>query len=152
TDLAQQTGAPLPLVFRRFASLGADQMPGGESYGLVSCDASGTLTFRKPLPGFDLPRYSAACPFWPLFAALQRPMTPLASTLIMSGRDETRFRVQAFAELHYPAGFDGPGITEAWMLIEPQVLGEGAATRVGTSCRICPEEGCVARREPSVFS
>lgn len=149
--LAQQTGAPLPVVFRRYASLGSLSAPKGESYGLVACDASGTLTFRKPLPGFDLPRYSAACPFWPLFAALQRPMTPLASTLVMSGRDETRFKVQAFAELRYPAGFDGPGITEAWMLIEPRMMGEEAATRVGTSCRICPEESCVARREPSVF-
>lgn len=152
TALAQQSGASLPVVFRRLASLGARETPNGDTYGLVSCDASGTLTFRKPLPAFDLPRYSAACPFWPLFAALQRPMTPVSSTVLMSGRDETRFHVQAFAELRYPAGFDAPGVTEAWMLIEPRMTGSEMATRVGTSCRICPEEECVARREPSVFT
>ncbi len=151
TEIASRAGIALPLVFRRLSVLRADEMPGGEPYGLVACDASGTLTFRKSLPGFDLPRYSAACPFWPLFTALQRPMAPVTAVLQVAGRDEARFDVQAFAEIQYPQGFDGPAMTEAWMLFQVRRDDAVSKTRVGTSCRICPETDCVARREPSVF-
>lgn len=149
--VAQHAGIGLPVVFRRLAVLRTDETPDGEVYGLVACDASGTLTYRKPLAGFDLPRYSAACPFWPLFTALQRPMTPVTDTLSMSGREEARFHVQAFAEVSYPSGFDGPSVTKAWMLIRSHLGEESRTTTVGTSCRICPEATCVGRREPSVF-
>lgn len=151
SQVAQNAGLELPVVFRRLAVLQPDETPDGEPYGLVACDASGTLTYRKPLSGFDLPRYSAACPFWPLFTALQRPMTPVTDTLSMSGRDEARFHVQALAQVSYPAGFDGPAVSEAWMLIRSHLGDDGRTTRVGTSCRICPETACVGRREPSVF-
>ncbi|MCB1843770.1 MAG: hypothetical protein KDI09_12470, partial [Halioglobus sp.] len=30
-------------------------------------DGSGTLTLRKPVAGFSLPRFGAACPLWPLY-------------------------------------------------------------------------------------
>lgn len=151
TEIASSAALGLPVVYRRLSALRADETPDGEPYGLVACDASGTLTFRKSLPGFDLPRYSAACPFWPLFTALQRPMTPHAAELEVAGRDEARFDVQAYAELHYPKGFDGPPITEAWMLFRARREDATTPVRVGTSCRICPETDCVARREPSVF-
>ena len=149
--VAQHAGIGLPVVFRRLAVLRTDETPDGEVYGLVACDASGTLTYRKPLAGVDLPRYSAACPFWPLFTALQRPMTPVTDTLSMSGREEARFHVQAFAEVSYPSGFDGPSVTKAWMLIRSHLGEESRTTTVGTSCRICPEATGVGRREPSVF-
>lgn len=151
TEIAGRAGVGLPVVYRRLAVLGSDETPDGESYGLVACDGSGTLTFRKSLPGFDLPRYSSGCPFWPLFTAMQRPMTPVSGVLRVAGRDEAAFEVQAFSEMHYPKGFDGPAVTEAWMLFHPKRGDAAGATRVGTSCRICPEPACVARREPSVF-
>ncbi len=151
-DMAHQAGVSLPVLFRRLAVLTADETPDGEVFGLVACDASGTLTYRKPIPGFDLPRYSAACPYWPLFAALQRPMTPLTEALSMSGRDEARFQVQAFSEVTFPTGFGGPSLSEAWMLIQSDIGHSGPTLRVGTSCRICPESDCLARREPSVFA
>ena len=69
--LAAQFGTSVLAVFRRIALL-----PGYEA-GLVTCDASGTLTFSKPLPGFSVPRFGAACPLWPLFSALSRPSTPV---------------------------------------------------------------------------
>ena len=151
TELARTAGVGLPLVFRRLAALRPSDTPNGEAFGLVACDASGTLIFRKPLPGFELPRYSAACPFWPLFTALQRPMTLVGGEVSMAGRDEARFDVQAIAEVSYPVGFDGPSLSEAWMLFVPRLGTDRPAIRVGTSCRICPEVECVARREPSVF-
>jgi hypothetical protein len=150
--LAQALGLEFDLVFRRLAVLGAGETGIGDPYGLVACDASGTLIYRKPLPGFELPRYSAACPFWPLFQALQRPMTPVSRLLRVSGRDEAQFEALAFSTLAYPSGFDGPPVARSWMLFWPVRRSDVPATGVGTSCRICPEAGCVARREPSVFA
>mgnify|MGYP003672202262 CR=1 FL=1 len=51
--LAEATGADMARVFRRLASLPETDV--GE-VGLVICDASGTLTFRKPIAGFATPR------------------------------------------------------------------------------------------------
>lgn len=150
-EIAAGAGVGLPLVYRRLAVLRAEETPNGETFGLASCDASGTLTFRKPLPGFDMPRFSAACPFWPLFTALQRPMVPVVATVQIAGRDDARFDVQAISEMHYPNGFDGPAVSEAWMLFQARHGDIVRPTRVGVSCRICPEADCVARREPSVF-
>ena len=127
-------------------------MPDATPYGLVACDGSGTLIFRKPVPGFDVPRYGAACPLWPLFSSLQRPMTPVRQTITMSGRDNVSFMADAISEITYPTGFDGPAVVESWMLIKPLVTSVPKAVRVGTSCRVCSEKTCPARREPSVFS
>ena len=70
--LAARFGADVLEGFRRIALRSQSQA------GLVICDASGTLTFRKPVPGFALPRFGAACPLWPLFAVLARPSSPMA--------------------------------------------------------------------------
>ncbi len=151
-QLAAMLGVGLPRVFRRLASLGAEKLPDGTPYGLVACDGSGTVIFRKTVPGFDVPRYGAACPLWPLFLGLQRPMTPIRQMLIMSGRDDAPFRAEAYSEIAYPSGFNGPAVIESWMLIKPLFSAPPDALRVGTSCRVCLETGCPARREPSVFS
>ncbi|GAB4383496.1 short-chain fatty acyl-CoA regulator family protein [Albidovulum sp.] len=147
--LAARTGAGLPAVFRRLASLPEGV---GPPVGLVACDGSGTLTFRKPVPGFTLPRHGAACPLWPLFEALLRPMTPLRVGVEMAGRVPQRFLTYAFAEIRHPGGFDGPPVIEAAMLILPPA-GERTGTErpIGPSCRICPRADCVARREPSIL-
>lgn len=145
--LAQAFGTDIMVVFRRLAAL-----PDGKA-GLVLCDASGTLVFRKPTEGLVLPRFGAACPLWPLYTALARPMTPIQAVIEMAGRTPHRFRTFAFCQPRFPAGFDGPQISEAAMLILPDdPAGAGSALQVGTSCRICPREGCVARREPSIMS
>ena len=149
--LAGRFGVGLPLVFRRLAALEASAFPDSQSRGLVACDASGTLIFRKPLPGFELPRYGTACPLWPVFQALQRPMVPLAEDLRMSGRDGRVFRANAFAEISYPAGMGRPAVVSSWMLVAPK-MGETGGTPVGTSCRICAEPDCPARREPSMIA
>ncbi len=150
--IAHTAGVSLAVAFRRLAVLKAEETPTGEVYGLVGCDASGTLTFRKPIPGFDLPRFSAACPFWPLYRALQMPNALIEDTLKMAGRDEGRFRAEAFAETTHPAGFGGPPLTSAWMLLCPVMEAPPKSLLVGTSCRICPVPDCLGRREPSVFA
>ncbi len=146
--LARRLGAGLAPVFRRLASLPEGA---GPPVGLVACDASGTLTFRRPTPGFAPPRHGAACPLWPLYEALARPTVPIRTAIEMAGRLPVRFLAWSFAETRYPAGFDGPPVTEALMLILPAKGPRSGAERVvGASCRICPRAGCAARREPSI--
>lgn len=147
--LAQVFGTSLLPIFRRIPLM-ADQ-----GAGLVLCDASGSMTHQKPIAGFSLPRFGAACPLWPLFTALSRPMTPVEA--IVETPANRRFRVLAYAEARYPEGFSGPELREAAMLILPAtaVAGAaltGAAIRIGSTCRICPRGGCPARREPSILT
>lgn len=133
-------------VMRRLASLpdlGA---------GLVTCDASGTLMFRKPAAGFPLPRFGAACPLWPLYAALGRPLQPFETVVEMAGQGGQAYRVLAWARPSHPMGLRGPELREAAMLILPEDRPRQAALPIGSSCRICPRQTCPARREPSILS
>ena len=174
--LAQDLGVDPATVMRRLASLPDAPPPEGETggaadaptlgpnigpVGLVSCDASGTLLLRRPLDGFALPRFGAACPRWPLFAALNRPMTPIRQTLRQSGPHGRLFRAFAIAQ---PAGrpdYNADPLFEAHMLILPltrdvmaqETAGDrDTAREVGVSCRICPARDCSGRREPSILT
>lgn len=158
--LAARFGVPMGAVFRRLATLPPD-LDGVPRMGLVVCDASGTLTLRRPAPGFALPRFGAACPLWPLYEALSRPMQPIRSLVDMAGRLPQRFLTYAFCQPSHPAGFDGPVLMEAMMLILPaprhgdDAEAERAVTsirRIGSSCRICPRADCAGRREPSILA
>ena len=146
-QIARELGADVLAVFRRLALLP------GLGAGLVVCDGSGTPVFRKPIEGFGYPRFGGACPLWPLYTALRRPETPVTAVVEMAGRIPRRFRVLAWCRLHHPGGFVGTEVAEGAMLILPA---EAPVTEpvipVGTSCRICPRGGCVARREPSILS
>lgn len=152
--LAARFGVDLAAVFRRLAALPVEAPT--EGIGLVMCDGSGTLTFRKPVEGFDLPRFGAACPLWPLYQALTRPMVPVRQVVELGGRSARRFLTYAVCTPSQPAGFDGPTVLEAAMLVLPQSLVPVPETEpaapVGTSCRICPRDACPARREPSIMS
>ena len=148
--LAQHFGCGLMPVFRRLPLMPIPE--GGQEPGLVLCDASGTMTQQKPVAGFALPRFGAACPLWPLFTALSRPMTPVEA--VVETPTNRRFRVLAYAEARYPEGFSGPELREAAMLILPLPAGppSGAVIKLGSTCRICPRAACAARREPSILT
>ncbi|MFD2173663.1 short-chain fatty acyl-CoA regulator family protein [Rhodobacter lacus] len=151
--LAERLNQPLPVVFRRLATL-PEGLAGVPPFGLVVCDASGTLILRRPVPGFALPRSSAGCPLWPLYEALTRPMQPIRATLDMAGRLPQRFLTYAFAAPRMRSSFEGPVLMEAMMLITPakaQTPGESLRA-VGTSCRVCPRAACPGRREPSLMA
>ncbi len=152
--LAMKFGVDLAAVFRRLATLPVERV--GAEIGLVACDGSGTLTFRKPVDGFPLPRYSAACPLWPLYLSLSRPMAPVRRRVEMGGRNPRTFVAYAICQPSHPAGFDGPQVLEAAMLILPEELAtplpSDSRVDVGTSCRICPRSACAARREPSIMA
>lgn len=143
--LAARFGTDVLGVMRRLAAV-----PGSEA-GLVLCDASGTLTFRKPASGFPLPRFGAACPLWPLYAALGRPMVPVETVVQMAGQGGLCHRIIAYCQTSYPQGLRGPELREAAMLILPAAQ-DAAALKIGSTCRICPRGGCPARREPSILT
>lgn len=145
--IAQAAGVSVVSVLRRLAL-----MPGAVA-GLVVCDGSGTLIFRKSADGFGVPRFGAACPLWPLFTALMRPGSPVVADLVTAGRGARRFRAMAWSDLRHPEGIGGVELREAAMLVWPMaggVSGEGML-QVGTSCRVCARDGCPARREPSIM-
>ncbi len=147
--LAAAFGCDILAVFRRIAML-----PGAPE-GLVICDGSGTLVFRKPVTGFGLPRFGASCPLWPLFTALSRPMVPVSALVQTIGSGAGRFFVRAFCAPQYPAGFGGPELREAAMLIQPETASIDASPDVllvGSTCRVCPRATCAARREPSIMA
>ena len=144
--LAARFGADVLAVFRRIA------LHQGHVAGLVICDGSGTLTFRKPIHGFALPRFGAACPLWPLFTALARPSSPIECVIETAGPQAQRFLVRAFCQPRFPDGFGGPELREAAMLILPAPIGAAQGLAVGSTCRICQRNACPARREPSILS
>lgn len=151
--LADSLDVPFSTLMRRIATLPKGQ---GPDCGLVICDSSGTLTFRRPIEGFPIPRFGAGCPLWPLYQCLSQPQRPVCAHLRQSGYHGQDFTAFAIAEPRLPASFDGPQVFEATMLILPSRLFDlsDAVPRlpVGSSCRICPREDCQARREPSVHS
>ncbi|MBY6158599.1 helix-turn-helix domain-containing protein [Pseudooceanicola nitratireducens] len=154
TALAADLGVSPALVMRRLIALPQDMaerlLPAAP--GLVIADASGTLLYRKEAQGFSLPRYGAACPLWPLFAALSRPVFPIRQAIQLAGRNEGAFLTYAVAEPDHPVrpGAD-PGL-RAHMLIWPQDRLETGSQRVGLTCRICPRVNCLSRREPSIMA
>jgi transcriptional regulator with XRE-family HTH domain len=159
-QLAARFGVDPGRMMRRLATLpGAVLADRGQPpLGLVACDASGTLTFRKPLAPFPLPRVGAACPLWPLFQALSRPMMPLRQVIRLAGRSEGVFLTHAIAQPYGPQVPNREPMFEAHMLIQPirtdPALDPAQADlpRVGVTCRICPKAGCRGRREPSIMA
>ncbi|RFP85645.1 XRE family transcriptional regulator [Rhodobacteraceae bacterium 63075] len=152
--LAQHFGADLAAVMRRLASLPESEAVRG--LGLVVCDASGTMLLRKPAEGFAVPRFGAACPLWPLFSALNRPMVPLCERVMQPGRagEEVHFEAYAVAQAVLGEGYNAAPLYEATMLIVPADPADegGRARPIGASCRICPRQDCAARREPSIIT
>lgn len=145
---AQAPGRGVVAAMRRIA------LAPGAAAGLVIADGAGALVLRKPAGGFPLPRGGAGCPLWPLYAALARPGAPVVAVGELPGPVPRRFLLRAFGEWHWPAGFGGPELRRAGMLISPvsQVPPGIAVVPVGGSCRICPRADCPARREPSILS
>ncbi|MGY3437352.1 MULTISPECIES: short-chain fatty acyl-CoA regulator family protein [unclassified Marinovum] len=154
--LARAFDAPLGSALHRMATLPAEA--GAGPLGLVICDASGTLLFRKPLDEFPLPRFGGACALWPLFTALTRPAQPVYRMVEQSAREARRFETFSIAELTGGMRFGDVARIEAVMLFRPSFDGKAeemtghAPVPVGVSCRICTRTECSARREPSVLT
>ncbi|MEZ5722180.1 MAG: hypothetical protein R3D59_11375 [Paracoccaceae bacterium] len=123
---------------------------GGAEAGLVTCDGAGALMLRKPVE--DLPRRASApaAPCgrstgrWPVRPSRSRrwsrcPADPAA--VPRPGRRPAAARDR----LRHPA------VLEATMLVEPVEEAATPPLKLGTACRVCPRDGCLARREPSIL-
>lgn len=144
--LARATGLTVVCILRRMAALpelGA---------GLVVCDRSGTVIFRKSVQGFNVPRHTAACPLWPLFAVLGQPGLVLSERIAQVGRGQVPFTSYAACEAQAMQSYNQPPLTQAVMLLIPAAEGSGPSREVGTTCRVCPQQSCAARREPSILN
>lgn len=150
-DLARQFRVPADAVYRRLAFLpkSAD-LP---EFGLIACDGTGAVMLRKPLPGFALPRYGAACALWPLYQALNQPHVAVAA--LLETPDERQFGAEALATYLQAGRPNAPVAIRSTMLFQPaghkaDATPQFARRAVGLSCRICPRTDCDARREPSI--
>ena len=151
--LALRFSVDVATVLRRLAALpeGVLKRP----TGLVVCDASGSILFSKSIRGFALPRFGEACPLWPLFQALSRPLVPIRKRIAQLGRSAAQFDCFAYAWPQAIVGYDEAPVYRSVMLVRSV---EGAApdapdvARVGPSCRVCPNNDCISRREPSILS
>ncbi len=150
--LANAFAVDLATVLRRLAALPEEVL--GRPAGLVICDGSGRVLFFKPVLGFALPRHGDACPLWPLFSALNRPLVPIRKRVVQLGRSAAEFECYAIAWPQPSASFGSEPVYRSIMLVLPEDNPEQAkaAAQVGTSCRICPSPECSARREPSILS
>lgn len=145
-SLARQLDQPVGCVLRRLAAL-----PEQEA-GLVVCDRSGAVTFRKTVGGFSVPRHGACCPLWPLFAALGQPGAIIAQRVSQLGRSQGQFQCYAVSEPVAAQEYNAPPLLRSTMLLLPVPEGGTPGVPVGATCRICPQEQCSARREPSILS
>ncbi|SEF51179.1 hypothetical protein SAMN04488045_0276 [Thalassococcus halodurans] len=140
------------LVMRRMAILSGSVLD--DDFGLALCDGTGTLTYRKPLQDFSLPRFGAGCPLWPLYSALCAPGMPIMRLIAQPGATDRQIKAFAYAEDTQAPALDGARLLKVHMLMVPVPFGaaDEKTEAVGVSCRICPRNDCAGRREPSILS
>ncbi|WP_377186361.1 helix-turn-helix domain-containing protein [Ruegeria meonggei] len=151
-QLAAQFSVDTATVLRRLAALPKGYL--SRPAGLVMCDASGSVLFTKPVPGFAMPRFGETCPLWPVFQALNRPLVPIRKRVVQLGRAAAVFDCYAYAWPQFVGGYDEGPVYRSVMLIQPVEDGQPndkTVSRVGPSCRVCPNNSCEARREPSIL-
>ncbi|WP_170761918.1 helix-turn-helix domain-containing protein [Ruegeria lacuscaerulensis] len=152
-QLAAKFSVDLATVLRRLAALPDGYL--GRPTGLVVCDASGSILFSKSVSGFAMPRFGEACPLWPLFQALNRPLVPIRKRVVQLGRTAAVFDCYAHAWPQAISGYDEGPVYRSVMLVrsvEDVAQDDQAVSRVGPSCRVCPNSDCESRREPSILS
>lgn len=150
--LAEHLDADPACVMRRLAAMPEDVLP--EGVGLAISDASGVLTYRKPLPEFPMPRFGSACPLWPLYRALNRPMVILSHPVVQTGRPGSDLWVDALAVPVGRVAVNRDPLFEAIMLVRPMptnTIPHEEPLELGSSCRVCARAVCPGRREPSIL-
>lgn len=150
--LAYRFSVDVATVLRRLAFIPDDVLP--QPVGMVLCDASGSILFIKPIPGFALARHGEVCPLWPLFTALSRPLVPVRKQVVQMGRTPAEFECFAYAWPYAVLGYDQDPVYRSVMLVRSgnEAAGDAPVTQVGPNCRVCPSNACKARREPSILS
>lgn len=148
--LSQQLDVSLKTILRRFAHLPiTDDLP---RFGVVECDASGAVIFRKQLPSFSLPRFGGACPLWPIYRSFSLPQQPIRSYINTPIGD--RFLTFSVSEYQEQSQIGLPARATAIMaftadyemFLPKRSFGIEPNLDVGFQCSVCPRENCAARR------
>ncbi|MEM7527928.1 MAG: short-chain fatty acyl-CoA regulator family protein [Pseudomonadota bacterium] len=156
--VAARLGAPVEVVFRRFACLPAPE-PGRRSprFGYIETNAAGVATEFYGMPGLTPPRASMACPLWLHYRSTaqpgqilrQRAMFPTDLAFVFVARSRT-VKAPGFGAVAVPVS--------DLLVLMPQdaaltVYGDGIESLpqepVGQSCRICPRKDCTHRTVPA---
>lgn len=153
--LANTFGTDLMAICFRLAHM--PTRPDLPNFGLIQCDASGGVLYRKQLNAFSLPRYGGACPLWPVYRSLSQPLQPIRAMLDMPMGD--RFHTISFAYPTEAANVGMPALTEAIMLFTPDYAmlpkvahGQTPQLDVGLQCTVCSRLTCSARRAEYLLS
>jgi transcriptional regulator with XRE-family HTH domain len=158
-SISQELNIPIEDVFFRLAHL-PDTYKNVEQpqFGLIECDGSGGVLFRKPLQILSLPRKSSACPLWPLYRAISQPMQPVR-TFIEPPTGES-FLTYSYAYRPVAGNFNLPGTVKSAMIFTPdfqlftpaQERKSIPSIQVGINCEVCPRDNCTARRSKSILN
>ena len=154
--IARDAQVPLPVIFRRLASLPPQK--NGIPVGLMICDCSGGLLRKQPCQEFQAPRVGSACALWPLYRSLTQIGAASRQRIEYSGRTGepgagALYDTFSIAERVITSSFDGPPIVRSTMLILPaETTLSTPPVTIGSTCRLCSELACLARSEPSIFT
>jgi len=158
--LAMNFNASPEQLCHRFTSL---RRPGAEGvpFAFLRANAAGYLTKRFPLPRLPMPRFGGACPLWAVYSAMQTP--DLRQRQLAEFPNGDRFFILARATRPVASGFGASLPSYSLMLAcdalnaDRLVYSDGLdlssaaqAELVGSTCLLCPREGCAHRQEPSV--
>ena len=156
--LSAEFSVDLHSVFRRLATLKRESID-APSFGLVIINAAGQPLFRRPLEEFSLPRFSSICALWPAFQALSTPGQAISDIIVLpNGRE---FLARAIARSSSPANFSATPAFLSAMIVTTlndahrfgmlDRIAQRTTRQVGTSCRLCQQQDCAARSEPSIL-
>lgn len=149
-ELAAYYKTDLRSIFYRLAHL--PEKSSLPNWGLLECDGSGAVLYRKQLTTLSLPRFGSACPLWPIYRSFSQPMQPICALLDMPTGE--RFLTYAVAQFNDLGSLGVPGTLKASMIITQdydQLIAKTALTSlpqlsVGLQCSVCPKLECKARR------
>ncbi|GLQ35597.1 XRE family transcriptional regulator [Amylibacter marinus] len=146
-SIASDMGVALPLVMFRLAHM--PQAPDMPRFGLLQCDGSGAVLYRKQLPVFALPRFGGACPLWPIYRSASQPTQPIAAFIDLPSGE--RLFTLSYSYPTEVAQIGMPAQSESIMLFTADyALIDGLKSlpqlSVGMQCAVCPRQKCSARR------
>ena len=148
--LSQKLNVSLSVVLRRLAHLPKrEDIP---RFGIMECDGSGAVIFRKQLPTLALPRYGSACPLWPIYRSLSQPLQPIKA--FINTPTGERFLTYSLTQYADQNTVGLPSRTTAIMVFTPDYemfltkpeIALQPNLAVGLQCSVCPRANCDARR------
>jgi transcriptional regulator with XRE-family HTH domain len=154
--IAQEFSCDLKDVFFRLAHLPvSEDVP---NFGIIECDGSGGVLYRKETKELHLPRHGSACPLWPLFKALQTPAQPLRAFVETPNR--TRLITFSVSRNQVSQTYGLPGSITSTMIFtaDKSAFPNARSTplvptvEIGSNCSVCPRSNCASRRSPQLIT